>query len=59
MTNETLTRIKRKLADMNIRAVADATGLSYPTVLKISKGDEDVTLKTLSKLEAYFKERSE
>ena len=48
--------IRKKLVDMSLVKVAAATGLHYLTVRKVRDG-ESVTLKTLGKLDEYFKGR--
>ena len=51
-----LEQIQAGLTDRRLYIVADATGLSYPTVNKLAKGDiENYSLDTIRRVTAYLK----
>lgn len=47
-------KIREKLKDRRLTVIAKATGLSYPTVLTVSRGDKNVTYKTLKLVSDYL-----
>lgn len=51
-----LKTIQCKMEDRRLPVVAKRTGLSHPTVKRVSKGDFNVSLKTWRALSGYFKE---
>lgn len=51
----TLDEIKERLKDERLLFVADATGLSYPTINKLAKGEVDnYELKTIQAISEYL-----
>lgn len=55
MTNhESIEHVKRALADRNLKAVAEATGLSPHTLYRIAKGTTTPHNATLSVLAGYL-----
>lgn len=56
MTEEILPikTLQRKLEDRKLTLVAKRAGLSHPTVKKVARGDDDVSLRTLRCLSDYF-----
>lgn len=49
-----LEEIKEKLKDRRLAVIAKETGLSYPTILAISKGESNTTYKTLKLVSDYL-----
>lgn len=51
----TLEEIKEALADKRLYKVAEATGLSYPTIKKMADGEQvNYTLATIHAVSAYI-----
>jgi predicted DNA-binding transcriptional regulator AlpA len=55
----TIEQIRKRLADMNIRAVCRATGLSNPTVHALRKPGASPSQRTLRVIEEYLRSREE
>jgi len=50
-----LSEIQEKLKDRKLVIVAEATGLSYGTVLNITKPDANPTINVMQKISDYLK----
>jgi hypothetical protein len=54
-----ISRIKELLQDMNWRAVADKSGVSYETVRRVAKDPKRTSAEVTERLSKYFEGRCE
>ena len=50
----TLPEIQSKLKDRRLTVISKEIGISYPTLLAISKGQSNPTYKVMQKISDYF-----